>query len=247
MTLRLLQPPATPDAPLVLLYHYSGGEKTKAAAPGAAIATETGTQAQYNTLGPDGIASVADAIAQVGQLAQMPGYAPSLLVLGGWSAGCQAVRTHLRAGVMPDAVLACDGTHSAIPPTAAQIDPWKAYAEGAKAGRGAFLASCSSIDPPGFASTRATLRLITGFALDAFGTPEDPAITRDGQCIVYACSGDDAAAHIAQAEVLLPRMLGEALSGQFSPGGGKGASGAAWAVLGALAGFFGFRLVRRRR
>lgn len=222
MALRLVQKPASTEAPFVLVYHSGASDDSlRSAAPGALICVDTGKpfSGYYGATGPGKIDPLPEAIEKAAELADVVGFTPSQIVLAGWSEGCQGIRTQLKAGHVPDAVVAIDGTHSSKPPAPDHIDPWRAFANKAKAGSVGFLASCSSIDPGSYNSTRETLRLITGFDLERSGPVDDPAVYEEGNCVVWSCDGTAAEDHIAQGRIVLPKMLGLAVTGGFSSGG----------------------------
>jgi hypothetical protein len=128
------------------------------------------------------------------------------VVLAGFSEGCQGVRSQLRAGMRPEAVIACDGTHASRPPAAEHIQPWRALAERAKAGECVFLASHTRIHTE-YLTTRETLELITGWKLT-----EKMAFKAEGKLCVYSWPGNTAAAHIEQRRLALPKMVAEAFA-----------------------------------
>jgi hypothetical protein len=220
---------------LVIVYHGGGSLKF----PGAVVASETrpGFKQLYDTLGGEGITPLPDAIAEVGEKIGRPGWQPDRVVLAGFSEGCQGVRAQLRAGYDASAVVAADGTHAAASPNyASQIDPWKSFANLAKAGQRTMIASHSTI-PTTYKSTRETLRLITGFPLDDLGTADNPAVSQEGNLTVYSVDGTQAADHVLQGNVLMPRMIGEALTSAPSVASlVGGASGGGWFMkaLGAI-------------
>ncbi len=201
----------------------------------------------YDQFGEGHLTPLPLAILALGNLCGM-NLSPSRVILGGWSEGCQGVRTQLNAGENPDAVCLADGTHSELSFPPERVASFRAYANAAKGGSGAFLASCSAIVPGTYASTRATLEKITGFAITQAGPVTDPVEYRQGQCVVYACTGQTAADHIDQGQILLPRMLGEAFSGNFARARGNG--GVLGLLLGAAGGWMmgkAWALRQRRR
>jgi len=98
-------------APLVLGYHVGERQILPAVPASWGLATALG--------GYTSAAIVAEA-------RSLAGDAP--LVLVGWSAGCQAVRQLLRAGVEPLAVVALDGAHASLPVEPWQVETWADYA-----------------------------------------------------------------------------------------------------------------------
>lgn len=251
MTLRLVQAPESPTSAVVIVYHSGASDGAlRAAAPGACIGVETGPGFShfYDQLGPGHATPLPQAIEQLRSLAGLASFAPSRTILCGWSEGCQAIRSQLQAGERPDACVAADGTHSASSFPAEHIAAWKAYASGAKAGDGAFFASCSAIVPGTYASTRATIERITGFSLNVAGPVSAPVPYSEGQCVVYVCTGDTAADHIDQGQIMLPRMLGEAFASNYSAssGGPRWLRSVAALALGLAVGMAGRRVWKRR-
>lgn len=224
MAIRLVQKPDSTEAPFVLVYHSGASDDSlRRAAPGALICVDTGKgfSGYYGAIGPGKIDDLPVAIEKGAELAGVVGFNPTQVILAGWSEGCQGIRTQLKAGRMPDAVVAIDGTHSSKVPAPDHIDPWKDIISRAKRGAGAFLASCSSIEPGSYNSTRTTLRLLTGFDLERSGPVDDPAVYEEGNCVVWSCDGNTAQDHINQGQIVLPKMLAMAVTGGFS-------SGASW-------------------
>lgn len=147
-------------------------------------------------------------------------FAPAGLVLGGFSAGCQRVRTLLETGIPPTfpllAVVTADGTHASLPPAPGQIEVWARLADEARAGTLVFAAShtlnvyVETLHAPEvpYMATLHVLQRATGFALDVPSLHGEPA-TVDGGLAVYSyLSGScDAAAHARQETESLPKML----------------------------------------
>jgi hypothetical protein len=236
MAIRLVQAPDAADSPFVIVYHSGAkDEALRRAAPGALICVDTGKgfSNYYGEIAPGKIDPLPEAISKGAQLANIDAYSPRQVILAGWSEGCQGIRTQLANGAMPDAVVAIDGTHSSKPPSPKHIDPWRDFIARAKAGSGAFLSSCSSIDPGSYNSTRDTLRILTGFDLDRRGPVNDPAVYQEGNCIVFSCEGTAAQDHIDQGQVILPRMLEMAVAGNYA-GGGPGFAMASFGPVGDL-------------
>jgi hypothetical protein len=149
------------------------------------------------------------------------------LVLAGYSAGCQPVRSHLQAGVRPRGVLAIDGTHASIPPAPAQLAVWRDAAARARAGEHVLVTTCtlqrytSRLRPPHvpFLPTADVLANVLELPeLDALRPlskplaqyPGDPLLERhEGDLHFYAFGGTDVdkAAHAAQGRHVLPMML----------------------------------------
>lgn len=136
------------------------------------------------------------------------------LILAGFSAGAQAVRAHVLAGVKADAVVCVDGISEAWPkPIAMRIDAWRKLADEARKGERAFILThtrqtyTEQLAKP-FASTLTTARLISGMALD-----EPIARYRDGKFLVWSCPSKpyDPDAHRHQGQVVAGEALREAL------------------------------------
>ncbi len=208
--IRLVQAGSGATRPLVIVYHAGMPEDviTQATGPSACVLFDI--ESKYDTLDvPGSPDSLPVAIATAQSLAG-EAFTPSPIILAAWSAGCQAVRSQLLAGYDADAIVCADGIHSATQPDQAQqIDPWRRYFAKARAGERVALVSHSSIEPPTFNSVAKTLSIITGQSFDQRGPPEDPVVQRDGNLVFYSATGDDAPAHIAQARVVLPRMLAD--------------------------------------
>lgn len=88
------------------------------------------------------------------------------VVLVGFSAGVQAVRTHLETGDLAGvvAVIALDGTHASIPPQESRLKPWRE----AMGRPGKVTLTSSRIVPPDYASTRTVI--------GALGLPEGDGV-----------------------------------------------------------------------
>jgi len=251
--MRLVQAGAGARRDLVLVYHLNAtaDEDVRAAiGPGACIVNETVPQAQigaYGSFGPDGIATVTDALAWA--QGEAGAFDRARLILIGFSAGYIAVRTQLFSGEDPDAIVIADGIQTPRPGDPAAVAPWTAYANQARLGARVFVASHTTQGPTNLISTGETLRLITGFALLQTGTLASPAITSEGKLVVLSFMGND---HRAQGYVVLPRMLETAMR-LLDEGQGALAAVAskAWPMVGvvvlALAAVGGVMLARRGR
>lgn len=212
MTWKLVQRAATPTAPLVALYHVGGGvyDRLRAAAPGAGIACR-----DQRVLGAQP-SDVEAARRLVGCGPEAP------VVVGGWSAGCQSVRSLLLAGLRPAGVLAIDGTSGPwpLPEGAVEVRVWRELAARARAGECRAVLTCTQQTyterlprptKPGqqgpYASTLTVLRRATGLEL-----PPGADVTEGGLRVVSSPSRDmDAAAHVAEQRETLPRALSWAL------------------------------------
>lgn len=145
---------------------------------------------------------------------------PSAVVLVGWSAGCEAVREQLRAGAAPDVVVCLDGVAGSVPPTVAQIAPWRTLIEHARAGVACFLLTHTAMEyterlplAQRFESTTHMAKTLTG--TEGNTPPIEGEISPvEGSLYVIAYpSGDiDAAAHDRQQNVVLPDLLRRVVS-----------------------------------
>ncbi len=161
----------------------------------------------------------------------------STVMLAGFSAGCQGVRTQLLENQVtkPSGLLVCDGVHSSEPPQQWQLDVWRDYLATCNASlpkvspsssNGAIRWTCSNITPTGFTGTRETLNLVTGLDTQPGESLEDPNIYQSGRASFLTFPGTDADAHIYQATTVLPKQhlllaqsLGIASNGnKVSPG-----------------------------
>lgn len=139
------------------------------------------------------------------------------LVLCGYSAGCQAVRSTLRTGTLPIAdrigIVAIDGTHASMPAEPWQLDVWRHAAEQARRGEKLFVATCTAQVytenlPPGqrFLSTLSVLRQAVDASLVPL-TPPDERHEGDLHVYAYASKAIDKDAHIEQQRETLPTLL----------------------------------------
>ncbi len=137
------------------------------------------------------------------------------IVLGGWSEGAEGVRANHFAGVMPDGIALADGIQSPFGSTrvSPKVAVWLPFVDAARAGSKSFRSSASSIPTVVSSSTHDThVLLVPSLADTPCGTPENPGVATEGNAVVYSTCGTDAAEHIAHLQVLLPRMVAEALS-----------------------------------
>jgi len=154
------------------------------------------------------------------------------VALVGWSAGCHGVRDNLFT-VLPEVVIALDGTHGSIPqPGNMPIDPWRKLVGMARRRETLFIAShifqtyterlkvTETNKVPAYLSTATVMRDITGWPLPE-PPGEAPFVRRDGDLVVYSWSSKDidGAAHVRQvhdvgpllvSDWLAPRWLGDA-------------------------------------
>lgn len=212
VTLRLIQHGAGPARVVVCGWH-TAPEYLHDVPPDAVLAVDV--SGAYTS--PTPLSTVLDWLHR-----SIPGepWVPRALVLLGWSAGCQAIRAHLKAGARPQVVVALDGTSGSVPADdAAHVAPWRELAERARAGGCLALLSHTGMTyterlPPAqrYAATVTILRAATGWALDDDGPIEAPVERVEGDLHVLSCrsaagGAPDAAAHVAQVTTLLPRLL----------------------------------------
>ena len=138
------------------------------------------------------------------------------VALIGWSAGCHGVRENLRS-VLPEVVIALDGTHGSIPqPGGMPLAPWQELVGLARECSTLFVAShiyntyveqLKAPDGP-YLSTVTALRQLTGWELPE-PTGDAPHVRRDGDLIVYSWrSGScDAPAHAHQVTHVGPMLV----------------------------------------
>ena len=252
MSWQVVQRAASPDAPLVALYHVGAGvyPRLRAAAPGAGIACRS-----TRLLGAQP-SDIEAARRLVGCGASAP------VIVGGWSAGCQSVRSLLLAGLRPASVLGIDGTSGPwpLPEGAVEVRVWRDLAARARAGECRAVLTCTQqtyteqLPRPTkagqqgpYASTLTVLRRATGLEL-----PPGADVTEGGLRVVSSPSARiDAAAHIAEQTETLPMALAWALrppdideddqrEGEFDLlEVSLSTTGAAWSWLAALPGRMG--------
>lgn len=219
----------------MVLYLYTADLAAKLATllpPESAVVVDNPSSGSYGVIGGDGITPLEDICAQLGI------EAPSKVILGGFSAGCQGVRAWANAGFTPDIALAADGIHASDPPTGPQSEGWQRFKTLAESGQMAFGVSYSQVNATTFLPTRESIRRILGVDTSRFGPPTDPAVQCSGRFCAYGGTGSDGAAHLAQRVDIMPLMLANALSGRGSMAGvGKLLLGAT-AVAAGVAGTF---------
>ncbi len=129
------------------------------------------------------------------------------VVLAGWSEGCQGARCYLQMGARPAGIVATDGIHASQPPAASQIDPWRAYADLARAGAARCSITATHIVTSGYLSTTQTLPLVTGFSAGDWQPAQGYQVAQAGELHAEHWPGTDAAAHVQQQREVLPRLL----------------------------------------
>jgi len=199
-------------APLVVAYLVGSDldDRMRKALPGAAIVATAEAPVQGGDL------------AGARRLAAMPANAPVVLV--GYSAGCQAVRAHLVAGVDAAAVVTIDGTHASKPPAAWQLDVWRTLAANARRGARLWVTTCClqryvEALPQPYLATSTVLSKVLGeqalatlptssLALDAYPGPRVWELhDHDLHVLAYGARNTDRAAHAAQQQIVLPEVL----------------------------------------
>ena len=109
--------------PLVVAYHVIANLRPHVSAD-TAILSYVGkpfsqSYAAFTGASPDLDAIATRYAAELGAEAFWP------ILLLGFSEGCQGIRTQLRAGFSPSAILAIDGIHSNLPPAPWQLEVWR--------------------------------------------------------------------------------------------------------------------------
>lgn len=138
------------------------------------------------------------------------------VALVGWSAGCHGVRDNL-ATVLPEVVIALDGTHGSIPqPGGMPLEPWRKLVGLARTGQTLFVAShifntyVEQLRPPQgpYLSTVTALRQLTGWELPE-PVGDAPFVRRDGDLVVYSwrSTSCDAPAHAHQVTHVGPMLI----------------------------------------
>jgi dienelactone hydrolase len=209
MGLRLVQSGQGEIRDLVVVYHLTAelDRAVREAAPRAIIVNDTrphARRAEYRRTTIGGIATFEHLIEWA--RSEACALAVGRVVLVGYSAGCQAVRTHLADGAEPAAVVTIDGTHASDPPLLWQIDVWRQLATRARASDAVWIATHTQIVPPDFLSTKSVLSRATGWPLSSVD-----AVAMEGELTVRSYPGADAEAHRRQAREVLPAMLAQAM------------------------------------
>lgn len=173
----------------------------------------------YTLVGPDDIEPLGGAVVRARREAGP--FSVRAVILGGFGAGCRAVREQIRDGARPDVVIALDGVSGppgSIPPDEYYLGPWRVVADRAR--RGECLAVFTHTAqtymeslPHGqrYPAPITVLREITGFALPALEPGDPPVQTRDGGLVVQSFPSQalDRAAHAAQIREALPRIVSD--------------------------------------
>lgn len=153
-------------------------------------------------------------IDQVEKARQLTGAGEQTALIG-YSAGVQAVRSILLAGMRPMAAIVIDGTHGSLPVQPYQVHTWRDCIERARRGEMLFVATClqqsyvEALPPPQrFASTRHILEL----ALDEELPPGTELHGASLHVYSYPSKAIDAEAHRHQQTVVLPLLVGKHLA-----------------------------------
>lgn len=221
--------------PLIIVYHLTGGsqarptfidDRVRAAAPGATIANYTAPVDPARGTTGGAYRSVGNKALDGSSLARASDVRTSLevklrtnfdrLVLVGFSEGCQAPRAQLLASEQPDAILACDGIHGGYPTPdeATEVRPWQTFADAARAGDVAWIATHTMIPTePKFTMAQHMIQRVIRNATALAPGPDKlhPNTWTEGRAAVYSYPGTDAIAHSNQAQCALPLRLRDLL------------------------------------
>ena len=173
----------------------------------------------YTLVGADDIEPLGRAVVRARREAGP--FSVRAVVLGGFGAGCRAVREQIREGARPEVVIALDGVSGppgSIPPDEYYVGPWRVVADRAR--RGECLAVFTHTSqtymealPPAqrYPAPITVLREITGFDLPALAPGDAPVQTRDGGLVVqsFPSLSLDREAHAAQIREALPRIVSD--------------------------------------
>jgi len=159
----------------------------------------------------DETAKGTETIKQIGEFAHQQTGIPmfSLACLGGYSAGCQRVRTLRMDGAEAAAFLLIDGAHMSNPPLAWQVGYMQDLVVRARQSQLTLVISHTYIETePKYISTANTARLITGWPLPK-PEPGGYNVKWEGGLTVYSVYSKplDVKAHSEQAYLWLPIAL----------------------------------------
>ena len=146
---------------------------------------------------------------------------PARVILVGFSAGGQALRALLTGGGEGADMLAIDGVHTSKPPHEWSTAPWVARGNAARQGGAPLVLTHTHIQPPSYLGTAETASIVVPVAgLQGESLPGGGTRYRDGALVVedWPSGPNDSKAHIYQATKVLPRALGELVSGQWGTG-----------------------------
>lgn len=137
----------------------------------------------------------------------------------GYAAGCSGLRELLKAGALPDIMVALDGIHGPrgqVPALPDTLAPWRSFASLARSGESLFVIThtyqtYTESLPEGerFPATVNTVRAVTGWRLIQGGPADSPVQTSEGCLFVlsYASSSKDKEVHQMQLTRALPHVL----------------------------------------
>ena len=224
--LSLLQAGSGARRPLLFCFYIGtyAHAALRAAFPTACIAIDTMSEpgphptARYTRLGSGALDGILSMKASIEWARSKAGdFEPSHVIAAGFSGGGQGVTTWLRGGEEPDAIVVADGWQTITPlalPAQMQrpglLLERSRYVEKARRGERVLALSHTMITPPGYASTRRTAELLTGWSLSAAGALASPVRHEEGALLVESYAGDDAEAHGLQARVVFARLCAEA-------------------------------------
>lgn len=170
-----------------------------------------------------------------------PDVTPLRVAAMGFSESCQFPRAILRSadGGRMDAAIAIDGIHAQFAGNGSHtiapgyLEAWEGFASLAAQGGPLLVITTSSIVPP-FVSTTETSnaiwRTVTGSDDDREDAPPEPSLwdaslspvryRNAGSLYLYNYAGTDAAAHILQAQKVLPLVLADYLAARWNTDAG---------------------------
>lgn len=216
MSFRVVQAGSGATRDLVICYYvgnYADDQVRRAAPAHACIINDTKTPTRRYTRidsrGIDGILPMKQAIEWA--LGRCDFDAVRYVLIGGYSAGGQAVRTQVMSGAAPNAIFIADGNHCSAPPVPWQLKAMQAFCDAAASEEKVAVFSHTQIEPPTYTGTRRTLELLTGFELDESGPLEEPVETGEGNLEVWSFEGANAEAHRQQAQRVFSELLGRAV------------------------------------
>jgi len=155
--LTLVTPGSGAVRDLVIAYHVAPlvtGPKIAEAAPEACVLVEmnNGLSSAYELR--NGLVPLPEAVAKAKEMAGED-FEVGLLILVGFSAGCEALRQHLNQGYLPSVMLALDGTHASSPPNPeTQLQAWQVFCQLAKDEQRVARITHTQIDTYGYLPTK---------------------------------------------------------------------------------------------
>lgn len=190
---------------LVVIAHGGATDAIRAAAPGAILVglAQKPMAGLYSAIGPGKVPPLAELVR--GALEAAGGPELGRLVLVGFSEGCQAVRAWLAAGEVPTAAIGIDGIHGSKPaPSAAQVDPWRAFFDRARAGERFGAVTATRIPTVTYLPTATMLPIVTGFP----AAPSEPDAV--GALLALASSWQPHTGFVGAESLLLSALQGAA-------------------------------------